>query len=206
MVDYKAFMLPLTKGQTEKAYREIKKGSPFSLRISGRSIGSSGSVPMMLTDQQIKKFNKMKGKGQGVVLNISKTQSESMRRDKGVEGGGFLNLLGKVWDSTNLLRKGVNATIRDPLYKAVHGKKPPKKWAVSDKIFGSSLENVPEGSGLFDDYIKTTADILKIAKKGGRKMTNVVTDDMKPSKRKTIGRAKKKALGQGMWTQASPQS
>jgi len=136
MSNYTQVNLFLTKGQKEKIIREFKKGdTKISIKLTFTNLKKTGNTPFLLNSRQVNKMKKGIKEKKGVVLNLSKAQINKMMKS----GAGFFDVIGKVWDSTNVMRKGFNAGIRNPILKAVGRKDLANKKGIDDYVFGSSV-------------------------------------------------------------------
>jgi len=126
MTEYRDVMLPLTEGQVEKIAREVKKGAPFSIKISKDNLMMEGSFPVGLTPTQMRKLERAKANGTGVVINISKTQLDSMRK----MGSGLFDILKTIEKGFKGTKKLTDSLIADPIRSALD-----KTGKTTDKEF-----------------------------------------------------------------------
>jgi len=188
--EYTDVNLPLTNGQVEKLKREAKKGSPFSIRINAKMIGESGTMPMGLTNTQINKLEKAKSKGVGVVINISKTQLDNMRKS----GSGFFSALSSMMNSIDLQKKILDEALAKPIRKGLTGK-------GIEGTGRSRSEPIGEGgrSMVEEVSIDSAGDLIdRLQMRGDGELSGVRTYEVPKV-------SKKKTQGKGLWNQGTQQ-
>ena len=81
MTTYYPYKLSLSDGQKEKLSKAYEKSCELTLRIAFENL--TGEDELMLTQRQIAKINKNRGRGQGVMLRITKSHIRSVVRKGG---------------------------------------------------------------------------------------------------------------------------
>jgi len=195
MTNYSDMMLPITQGQAEKIAREIKKGSPFSIRISGVNLQEPGTLPVGLTPTQSKKVLRAKEKGVGVVINISKTQLDAMRRS----GSGIFDILKTIEKGFKGTKKLTDSLIANPIRKALD-----KTGKTTDNEFSFTKGFTRRGGRSIVDeaYIEPAEDIIN-------RMQGLAPGDMSGVQTYEVPKVSKKKpqnqAGKGLWTSGSQQ-
>jgi len=193
MTEYRDVMLPLTEGQVEKIAREVKKGAPFSIKISKDNLMMEGSFPVGLTPTQMRKLERAKANGTGVVINISKTQLDSMRK----MGSGLFDILKTIEKGFKGTKKLTDSLIADPIRSALD-----KTGKTTDKEFSFTKGFTNRGGRSIVDeaYVEPAEDLI------GRIRGLAPSDDSGVSTYK-VPRKKKpqNRVAKGLWTQGTQQ-
>lgn len=82
MDTYSKYGVNITESQRRKLSRAIRARSDTSLKLSAEDL--SGEFPLLLTSRQITRIQKSAAKGVGLVLKLSASQLDAMRKDGGI--------------------------------------------------------------------------------------------------------------------------
>jgi hypothetical protein len=83
-MSFKKYNIALSKAQISKISKAIEDSTPVKIKLTAGQIKQKGEIPMMMTQSQINKINKMREAGKGMILSMSTAQIRENKKDGGI--------------------------------------------------------------------------------------------------------------------------